>query len=358
MKRIFSALLCGILLLGLMLPAAAEDRGFVTADAALADGVTDAADALQALIDGNPNRTIYLPDGVYLLSHPICTPADPRKSVDLQLSNYAVLRAAQSFSGAALVRLGGKDPANDTATPGSNYSLTGGVLDGSGFANGVTIESGRETAIREVSIKNTVVGIHILYGANAGSSDADVRNINIIGTGGTDSVGILVDGYDNTFTDIRIGHVFVGVHLRASGNSMRNLHPLYYSDYTDYENSCAFLDECGSNVYDYCYSDQFCVGFRTVGNISNIYTNCFCYWYSAAGGREIGFYADGKFQSTVTNTRITFRDDTRNAVLKTTRFFGSGTFDNLLVRASDSADKSYLRFVRGNLFWWLNRIFG
>ena len=116
--------------------------------------------------------------------------------------------------------------------------------------------------------------------------------VNIIGTGGTDSVGILVDGYDNTFTNIRIGYVFTGVHLRSGANALRNIHPLYYSNYTDYENSCAFLDEGGSNVYDFCYSDQFCVGFRTVGNVSNVYSNCYCYWYSAAGGREGGFVAD------------------------------------------------------------------
>ena len=171
-------------------------------------------------------------------------------------------------------------------------------------------------------------------------------------------MGILVEGYDNTFTNIRIGHVFVGVHLRSAANAMRNIHPLYYSDYTDYENSCAFLDECGSNVYDFCYSDQFCVGFRTVGNVSNIYSNCFCYWYSAAGGREVGFRADGKFRSVVTNTRLSFRDDTDNAVLQTTRFFGKGTFDNLLVESSRVRDKSYLRFTRGSIFRLFNILFG
>ena len=132
------------------------------------------------------------------------TPANPSKSVDLQLSNYAVIRAAENWSGDSLIHLGGKDAANDTHTAGSNYSLTGGVLDGSGLANGVSIDSGRETAIRNVSVKNTPVGIKVNYGANSGSSDADISNVNIIGTGATDSVGIYVEGYDNTFTNIRI----------------------------------------------------------------------------------------------------------------------------------------------------------
>ncbi|MBQ4603800.1 MAG: hypothetical protein IJB16_04275, partial [Clostridia bacterium] len=121
-----------------------------------ADGKTDVADEIQSIIDSNPNRTVYFPDGIYLISKPIFTPADPRKSVDLQFSNYAVIRAADNFNGEALVRLGGKDAANDTHTPGSNYSLTGGVLDARGITNGVSIDSGRETVIRNVSIKNAV----------------------------------------------------------------------------------------------------------------------------------------------------------------------------------------------------------
>ena len=41
------------------------------------DGKTDVADAIQELIDQNPNRTIFFPDGTYCVSKPILTPADP-----------------------------------------------------------------------------------------------------------------------------------------------------------------------------------------------------------------------------------------------------------------------------------------
>ncbi len=320
------------------------------------DGKSDVADALQAVIDSNPNRTIYFPDGIYLISKPICTPADPRKSVDLQLSNYAVIRAADNWSSdEAMIRLGGKDAANDTHTAGSNYSLTGGIIDGSGKADGVSIDSGRETVIRNVSIKHTPVGISVGYGANSGSSDADVSDINIIGTGGTDSIGIYVEGFDNTFTNIRIGNVFTGVWLKSCSNSLRNIHPLYYSDYTDYENSCGFLDEGGNNIYDFCYSDQFCIGFRTMDNVSSIFDNCFCFWYSASGGREIAFKADGRFNSVVTNFRTGFRDDTNNSVLVAGESGGYGVFDNLLTgNVSDNAHKTY---KKENLIWIIRNIF-
>ena len=109
----------------------------------------DVSAILQKVIDENPNRTIYFPDGEYLLDKPILTPADPTKSVDLQLSNYAVIRASQAYdSDEAMIRLGATHQTNDIETIGSNYSLTGGILDGSGKANGVSIDGGRETAIK------------------------------------------------------------------------------------------------------------------------------------------------------------------------------------------------------------------
>ena len=82
----------------------------------------DVSDEIQKIIDDNPNRTIYFPDGEYLLGEPIFTPADPKKSVSLELSDFAVLKATGDWaSGEAVVQLGGKDPANDTSTNGSNY---------------------------------------------------------------------------------------------------------------------------------------------------------------------------------------------------------------------------------------------
>ncbi len=307
------------------------------------DGSRDVAEEIQAVIDANPNRTIYFPDGVYIISKPICTPADPRKSVDLQLSNYALIRAAESWSDdEAMIRLGGKDAKNDTHTPGSNYSLTGGIIDGSGKADGISIDSGRETVIKSVSIKNTPIGINIKYGANSGSSDADLSDINIIGTGGTDSVGIWIEGFDNTVTNVRIGNVFTGVYIKSCSNSLRNVHPLYYSDYTDYENSCGFLDDGGNNIYDFCYSDQFCIGFRTTESRSSIYDNCFCFWYTAAGGREIAFKADGRFNSVLSNFRTGFRDNTENSVLVVGESGGYGVFDNLLTgNVSDNTHRIY-----------------
>ena len=291
----------------------------------------DVSAGIQAAIDENPNRTIWFPDGEYIVSQSILTPADPTKSVDLQLSNYAVIKASDDFSGEAVVRLGGKDPYNSVTINGSNYSLTGGIIDGSNIADGVSIDSGRETKIQNTSIKNTVVGLHIKYGANSGSSDADISDINIIGNSTRDAVGMLIEGYDNTFTNIRIGHVYTGVIMKSAGNALTNIHPLYWAGWENYPGSCGFIEESSNNLYTYCYSDQFETCFKIVGNARSIYTDCFGFWWSGEGKTCCGFKVEGdKFNSVVTNARIDFRGDTDNTVYDGP-VLGTGRFNGLLI---------------------------
>ncbi len=334
--------------------ASAEGDGYLLiTDFVAVNAGKDVADEIQSIIDNNPNRTIFFPDGEYLVGHPIYTPANPTKSVSLKLANFAVIKATGEWAkGEAIIQLGGKDPANDTHTNGSNYSFDGGIIDGNGIANGISINGGRETAVRNVSIKHTVVGLTIKPGANSGSSDADITGINIIGTGGTDSTGIFLEGFDNTLTNIRIGNVFTGVHVKSSGNILRNIHPLYYSDYTDFQNSCGFLVESSNNWFDYCYSDQFAIGFRTTDNGHNFFHDCFCYWYSPNGGTHTAFKSDRKFNSTVTNFKIGFQGETENnVVLSVGEIGGDGSIENLDVSNKMSGDNTYKFYLKDALFF-------
>lgn len=333
---------------------AAEEKGYLIVSQYMpSDGSEDISDRLQQLIDENPNRTLFFPDGTYLIGKPILTPADPEKSVDLQLSNYAIIKAADSWNTSeAMIRLGAKDPKNDTHTPGSNYSLTGGILDGNGIASGVSIDGGRETKVQNVSMKNVRIGLYIKYGANSGSSDADISDLSIIGTGKRDSVGILLEGYDNTLTNIRIGYVFTGVILRSAGNSLRNIHPLYYSDYTDYADSCGFYDQKGNNWFDFCYSDHFAVGFRMASGCSSFFDNCFCMWWCGREGTHTVIRADGSFDSIMTNLRVGFYDaQTENVILTEGRSGGKGVLDRVIVRTDlPITGDAYLDYLTGDLF--------
>ncbi|MBQ7188317.1 MAG: hypothetical protein IJR99_02770 [Kiritimatiellae bacterium] len=320
----------------------------VVTDTIPADGKTDVADRLQALIDANPNRTIYFPDGVYLLGHPVATPAHPKRSVDLRLSNFAVLKAAENWnSPEAIIRMGGKDPANDIRTIGSNYGFTGGIVDGSGKANGISIDGGRETTIREVSIKHTRVGIHIKHGANSGSSDSDVMSVNIVGNRARDSIGVLLEGYDNTLSNMRIADVYIGVELRSAGNSLRNIHPLYTCDYTDYEDSTGFWDKTGNNWYSFCYSDHFGTGFRTARSCSSTMDSCFVLWYAAKGKRQLSFRADEMFNSYVTNFRVGFHQNSvSNVILQVGTPGGVGFFNHISVNEKKLTDQTHKAYVK------------
>ena len=282
------------------------------------DGKTDVADAIQELIDQNPNRTIFFPDGTYCVSKPILTPADPKKSVSLILADFACIRAIGEWpENEAVIKLGGKDPFNTIYVPGSNYGLRGGIIDANGLANGISIDSGRETRVSGVSIKRAKVGLHIKHGANSGSSDADVVDVNITGNGTEESVGVLLEGYDNTLTNMRIADVNIGVWLKSAGNSLSNIHPLYiFRDTQKYETSCGFKNEQGSNWFHYCYSDQMATGFR-LGKGARVHlTDCFCFWYNGARCPfQTAIECDGTFEGKALGLQADFHGDCKTVSL-------------------------------------------
>ena len=271
----------------------------------------DVADALQAFIDSNPNRTLYLPDGTYLLSHPVATPADPKLAVELRLDNFAVLKATPDFpEHQPLVRLGGIHPANDIRASGSVYALQGGVLDGSGRAAGVCIESGRETRVQNVSMKNVWYGLKILRGANNGSSDCDIRDVNITGNRQPGSVGVLLFAYDNTLTNMRIADCQIGVRIRADGNLLTNIHPLWTNPGDQYDAGIGFDVGASDTSFVRCYSDHFTTGWRfRKGSDRCVLDGCINFWYSSSPGRRhTALRSDGPFEAMVTGMWFGFRD--------------------------------------------------
>ena len=305
------------------------------------DGKADVADTLQRLLDAHPNRTIFFPDGTYLLSHPLLTSSDPTRSVCLVLSNYAVIKAAANWqAGEAVIRLGALHKKNNITINGSNYGLYGGIIDGSGVANGVSIDGGRETKVQDVSIKNTQIGLHIKYGANSGSADADISDVNIVGNNHSDAVGVLIEGYDNTLTNMRIASVHYGVWIKSGGNSLRNIHPLYISKGQQvYEGSCGFLIEQSNNWCYYCYSDQMSTGFLLKNGASANLTDCFCYWYSGKVPYQTAIESEGKFNSICSGLKVGFRDDCPERTVLKAEKGGQGMLVNMIrVQKQNAAD--------------------
>ena len=323
----------------------------VTAKGIVRDGSAPCSDAIQRLIDANPNREIFFPDGTYLLDKPICTPAHPQRSVALKLSNYAKFKAAPGWTNAeAMVRLGAIYPANDIRTPGSWYWLRGGIIDGGGVADGVSIDGGRETMIENVSIKGTRIGLRIKRGANGGSSDCDIRNVNIVCNGAADSVGVLIDGFDNTLTNMRIAGALKGMVVNGGGTCLRNIHPLFTGAWQFYEQSVGFEFNAGDIWGDFCYSDQFSTGYRFGERGSGVFDKGFCYWYrSGKNMRHVAFECVGQFRAQINNPTVWFRSaEARNALLTVGKPGGSGYIRDLrhnakLVNDPAKAHEKYMR---------------
>ena len=308
----------------------------VSAEGLAGNGIVPCADAIQRLIDANPNREIFFPDGTYLLDKPICTPADPAKSVALKLSNYAKFKAVPGWTNTeAMVRLGAIHPANNIWQAGSWYWLKGGIIDGSGVADGVSIDGGRETLVADLSMKAVRIGLHIRRGANSGSSDADIRNVNIVCNRAEESVGVLVDGYDNTLANMRIYGARRGVVINAGGCSLRDIHPLYAMDMKQYPRSIGFEINTQHVWMNFCYSDQFATAFRFGPRGRGVLDNCFVFWYmSKKDMRHVAFSCAGKFDSQVRSPTVCFK---------------SSEASNTLLEVGAPDGKGFLRDVDCNL---------
>ncbi|MCQ2753313.1 MAG: hypothetical protein MJ206_03605 [Bacilli bacterium] len=338
-------------------------------------GQTPCSDILQKLINDNPHSTLHFRNGIYLLNKQIATPGDPDKSVDLKLDNYAVLRASDNYQAKRegeeqdweewqdqylyMVSLGGLDRINDVTKIGSIYGMDGGVVDGNGIAGGVEIAGGRESKVKNVSMKNVEVGLKIAKGVNSGSSDADVTNVDIICNETVDSYGIVIDGFDNTITNSRIGHTQHGVKINGGGNMLRNIHPLCNGNIsdTDYLKTYGF-EINNQNYLDYCYSDNFVTAFSIGEGKRSVFNDCFAWWYNPHKTPHTMIDNNGgNFTSIFTNLSCGFHDDIpdgqHNAVLKNAVISGSsasaGVINNIAInnRYKLSDDDLYKRVSIG-----------
>ena len=189
----------------------------VVTDYVMANTGEDLYDNLQMLINKNPGRTIYFPDGEYIISRSLKTCSDPKKSTSFYFSSGAILKAADNWKNDGMIRalicLGSveEDPVNNIRVPGSNFYVMGGIFDGNGKADGISIDGGRETLIKDVVIVNTRYGIEIKDGTNNNSSDSDIDDVTIIGNGLINSIGITMKGLDNTVSNVRISNVKTGM---------------------------------------------------------------------------------------------------------------------------------------------------
>lgn len=326
--------------------------GYVSvADFVRPDSGRDVTATLQRVIDENPNRTIYFPDGEYLISATLKTPAQAGKSVKLVFSDYATLKAdAKTFpAGAPLLSLGGEGAAETGTETPEVGGADGGIFDCNGVASGMEILPGRQTVVQHCSIKSALVGIRILRG-EAGCA-TDVSDLNITGNNAAESVGIVIEGSGNTLSNVRAGYVTVGVRLEAGGNTLSNVHPLFAMASEQYDKSVGFFDRSGDNYYYYCYSDQYRIGFLfDTGAAASALVNCWSWWWSEAGGEAFALASNGKFNAVVTSLKVGFKAEIRdkNVLVKAGAAGGTGYITDVLGRVDNlPRENTGCEYVRG-----------
>ena len=95
--------------------AESEDAYVVVTDYITPNTDKDLAGAIQELIDKNPNRTIYFPDGVYIIAKPIIISGEATDSVSLELSDGAVIKAASTWK-STKITINGSNAVTSEAT--------------------------------------------------------------------------------------------------------------------------------------------------------------------------------------------------------------------------------------------------
>ena len=317
----------------------------------------DISAEIQKVIDENPRKTIYFPDGVYVISKPIKTSSDREKSVALHLSANAVIKASDNWAGREdyMIQIGILDKNFGMDGTGTNYYMYGGIIDCNGFANGVEISAGRELSLRNVTIKNAYRGLHIAYNKEYGSNDSDTEWINIEGNGNPGSVGVQVDGLDNTLTNVRVSGFQTGVRLTNPGNLMHNIHVINTpSDRIQYENTKGFWDTSGGNWYDGCRSDDYRTAFFTTGGSLSLYNDCAARW-TENRGTQYAIETDGRLSATFTSMRADFVEGANNAFLKTYASGGKGIIRNPIFNTALAPDNNYKNYLDGSTVVWNNQ---
>ena len=167
------------------------------------------------------------------------------------------------------------------------------------------------------------------------------------------SIGLLVEAFDNTFTNFRMVDFQTGVRLRGSGNFLTNVHPLLsgVSIRKFFSDTVGFDDNGGNNSYVRCYSDQFSTGWLFGPKSDNAdLDGCICYWYdSNLGKRHTAIRCEGRFTALVDDLWAGFRDTkATNAVLLAGEAGGHGVLRDLRLReerlnASDDVFRDYFK---------------
>lgn len=250
---------------------------------------SDITTALQELIDANPARTIYFPDGQYTISSSIYTNKEEGKETSFVLSKYAEISAATSFVGEFMFELNstGEAPRNNN----KKVYFEGGVLKCNSAASGIIVRGCRNATIRGTFIYDVKrVGVQIFESTYLQPADSFIDDIYVtapIGSVGT--YGIITYGSELNITNTRTARCYIGVKSYRQSVNMYGVHctqrePSYFASIDDYNGTIAFdFSEGGTADFSSCFSDNYAIGFKLPETESCSLVGCWALWYTNGG---------------------------------------------------------------------------
>lgn len=263
-----------------------QDPVNVKLNGVIGDGETDDTTAIQDCIDNNPHKTIYFPEGTYLISAPLVIPKGNEYQVNLLLDENAVIKTETEID--SLLEIGADDTPGtyDRYSPYGKLTIQGGTWDATNTTHALYTTSNRKfTIFKDLYVINVEkYGIYLDRGNQAESISTDARlfNISISGNGADinpDAVGLYVYGTDNEFDEIRIQAIKKCIRCNSGGELFSNLHlTASYSNnslgYADYNNTIGVeLTADGPYNFNNLYVDTYAQAIAINGSNVDCYIN-------------------------------------------------------------------------------------
>ena len=315
---------------------------------AVGDGVTDDTAAIQTAINTNPNKTIFIPQGVYMVSRTLVTKRDDDYKVFIEMDAKATLKATASFSGDYVLYVCGEGTETPYRFTHQQTGLHGGVIDCNGVTGGIRLGRSHESFFSEVFIINCpTIGMWV---EESYSADCYLSKIMMYATKTPDNIpngqiGLKVDAYDNNIEYIRTCDFNIGIQINGAGNFFTGCHPLWTGtgagSVETSEGTIGYDIHGSDNYLDHCYQDKFSIGIKLQDNVNPKIVNFFDYHYPNSWGNHYSIYNTGEeMNADVRGLVATFNPSSTNYVY-------SGT---LKTRRRSSPRLAYIETDVNNLY--------
>lgn len=303
------------------------------------DGITDDTQAIQYVIDNFNNRTIYFPDGDYLISNKIVVK-------QTSLNNFNLSNNAKIFSNIDIdcifeLGINTTDGTFDKENNSFIRHFDGGILDCENSHCAIkTTSNAPSLYLKDVVISNVdYYGIIINKDNLYNSSGAYIENIYISGKGSNssnNSTAIQLNGFDNKLQNIGTIGTKKGIEINSGGNMLTKCHCVtWYENNTfttnEFNNTIAFEINGADNILQNCYSDTYGISFNVLNENNQKIIDCLTFfWQSPNNAETILVNLNNLYNPKIVISNNTFNGSNGDCkILNTSQYFSITSFNNL-----------------------------